>query len=121
MFHVDHNLLRVRVRIPRFAEDLAEIFHDSMMVHDSMISIDCMMAHDCLMDHDCMMVQVTISSSQSGKQATARAIVQETGHLVGIRIPQGCEYRHGDIVLWLTYVRYMVIACAIDIMKSLLR
>lgn len=49
-----------------------------------------------------MMVQVTISSSQSGKQAKARAIVQETGHLVGIRIPQGCEYRHD-----LCYIKLM--------------
>lgn len=63
--------------IPRFAEDFANMLHD------------------------CMMVQVTISASQAGKQAKARAIVRETGHLVGIRIPEGCEYRHDDLELFI--------------------
>lgn len=38
--------------------------------------------------------QVTVSTSQAGKLATARAVVRETGHLVGIRLLQPtCDYR----------------------------
>lgn len=32
------------------------------------------------------LAQVTISRSQAGKQAVARAVLRETGHLVGVRL-----------------------------------
>lgn len=50
-----------------------------------------------LLDADLVVVvqnQVTVSSSQSGRQARVRAVLRETGHLVGIRVPQpDCDFR----------------------------
>ena len=43
-----------------------------------------------------MLTQVTVSPSQAGKQANARAIMRETGRLVGIRIDPDCKNRRVD-------------------------
>lgn len=42
--------------------------------------------------------QVTVSRSQAGKQVKARAVLKETGHLIGIRLPE-CDIRCRHCVL----------------------
>lgn len=59
--------------------------HGLCVDYDVMVLISCWLCLTFCFVLFCV-VQVTISRSQSGKQAIARAVLRETGHLIGVRL-----------------------------------